>query len=136
MNCSETCKNFGSILVPVWRSEVRNKNTTLITNETEFISKLTNPNWKWNHLQLTGGFPHEAIIFNPRPSNEFIIIYDSYVGCRNPTARMYTIDNFTDLAADLFSSDETKQRNAYNLLFDVEIRDNINISSVTIFPLK
>ena len=130
MNCSQTCKDFGSCLVPVWRSEVRSKNTKLITNKDEFISKVTNPNWKWNHLQLTGNFPHEAIIFNPSPTNEFIIIYDSYVGYRNPTARMYTMDNCTELVTDLFNSDQSKQRNAYNLLFDVDITDNINISSI------
>lgn len=136
MNCSETCKNFGSILVPIWRSEVRNKNTILITNEKELLSKLTNPNWRWNHFQLTGNFPHEAIIFNPSPTNKFVVIYDSYAGYRNPTARMYTMDNFTELVTDLFSSDKSKQRNAYNLLFDIEITGYVEISSITIFPLK
>ena len=136
MNCSQTCKDFGSILVPIWRSEVRNKNTVLITNKDEFISNVTNPNWRWNHLQLTGNFPHEAIIFNPSPSNEFLVIYDSYVGYRNQTARIYTTDKFAELVTDLFSSNKSKQSNSYKLLFDVEIKDNINISSVTIFPLK
>jgi hypothetical protein len=134
MNCSETCREAGSFLVPVWRSDIRHKNTINITDANHFISQIKNQSWRWNHLQLCGKFPHEALIFTT--SDDVIIIYDSYIDIRNREARMYGYEEFTLLINGLFSSNTIEQRNAYNMLFNVQINNDLNISSISIFPLK
>lgn len=134
MNCSDTCQQIGSILVPIWRSEIRCKNTHNMTNAKDVIAMILNPNCNWNHIQITGSFPHEAIFFTP--TDNLVIIYDSYINVRNKEARVYNIQQFGILIHGLYSSDVSEQRSAYNMLFNTKITDNVNISNFSIFPLK